>query len=351
MSPTNSATRFQILALSGGGYRGLYTAEILKRLEEENGGEPLARRFDLIAGTSVGGILALGLACEIPAARLVEVFEKHGQTIFPRKSILGRLGRRWDWADRFFGFGSSRYSAEGLRQALAERDLLADNQVDHCHHPVIVPTVNYSTGFARVFKTPHHSEFKLDHRHRMVDVALATSAAPMFFPHHVIDNQVYVDGGLVANGPALLGLHEAEQFFEIDAARVYVLSIGTIETNATASMQKTLNKGVWGWGKDVFTLTIAAQERLLNQVLSHRLGDRHVRIDARLEKDQANDVGLDVVTPAATQALKGQAANSFQNIVNDSGLRAMLAHEPPVPQFFYGKRANVETQKDPLNHA
>jgi patatin-like phospholipase/acyl hydrolase len=344
VSPQNSDKRFQILALSGGGYRGLYAAEILKRLEEQNGSEPLARRFDLIAGTSVGGILALGLACEIPAARLVEVFEKRGRDIFPRNSILGILARHIGFMDRFvFGFTSSRYGAKGLRDTLAEADLFSARILDHCLHPVIVPAVNYSTGTARVFKTPHHPDFKLDYVHSLVDIALATSAAPVFFPHHVIDNQIYVDGGLVANGPALLALHEAEKFFGRDAREVHVLSVGTIETNATASTQRRLDKGIAGWGKDVFTLTIAAQERLLNQILTHRVGDRHLRIDTRLEKDQANDVGLDVVTPAATRALKGQAANSFQLVVNDARLRSMLAHEPPVPMFFHGKRANVAT--------
>jgi len=341
------------LALSGGGYRGLYTAEILNRLEQENGGEPLARRFDLITGTSVGGILALGLACEIPAARLVEVFEKQGAAIFPRNSILGALSRYSRFVDRYvFGLTSARYRASGLRGVLEEGDLFSTYLLDHSLHPVIIPTVNYSTGTARVFKTPHHPDFRQDHRRSLVDIALATSAAPVFFPHHVIEDQIYVDGGLVASGPALLALHEAEIFFAKDAADVYVLSVGTIETNATASTQRRLNKGVLGWGKDLFTLTIAAQERLLNQMLSHRLTDkRHLRINTRLEKDQADDVGMDVVTPAATQALKGQAANSFQWVINDERLRAFMAHVPPAHTFYYGKRANTQKEEGSTSHA
>lgn len=321
----------------------MYTAEILRRLEAENHGEPLARRFDLIAGTSIGGILALGLACEVPAARLVELFEIEGKAIFPRRGLAGALSRYSGFVDRYlFGLQSSRYSSAPLRQILERDDLFGNNLLDHCQHPVIIPAVNYSTGTARVFKTPHHRDFRQDYRRPLVSIALATSAAPVFFPHHVVDDQIYVDGGLVANGPALLGLHEAEMFFHQKCEDVHVLSVGTIETNATASTQRRLNKGVLGWGKDLFTLTIAAQERLLNQILNHRLGDkRYLRIDTKLEKDQANDVGLDVVTPAATQALKGQAANSFQWVVNDPRLRAFLAHEPPACVFHYGKRATT----------
>jgi patatin-like phospholipase/acyl hydrolase len=79
--------RFQVLALSGGGYRGLYTAKILADLEEDIGG-PIARRFDLIAGTSIGGILALAIAMEIPAEQMVKLFEQHGQEIFRRRFSL-----------------------------------------------------------------------------------------------------------------------------------------------------------------------------------------------------------------------------------------------------------------------
>lgn len=93
MPSINNSPCFRILALSGGGYRGLYTAELLKRIEADNNGEPLARRFDLIAGTSIGGILALALACEIPASKLVELFETHGPTIFRRRSAWSKLLR------------------------------------------------------------------------------------------------------------------------------------------------------------------------------------------------------------------------------------------------------------------
>lgn len=353
MPPQNSQSRFQILALSGGGYRGLFTAELLKRLETENNGEPLARRFDLIAGTSVGGILALALACEIPAAKLVEIFEVHGNEIFSRRSPLSRLSKHFSFLDRYvFGLFSSRYESHGLKRVLEQDDLFSTNLLDQCLHPVIVPAVNFSTGTARVFKTPHHADFRQDHRRSLVDVSLATSAAPVFFPHHVIDDQIYVDGGLVANGPALLSLHEAEMFFGQSPKNVHVLSIGTVETNATASMNKSLKKGVLGWGKDLFTLTIAAQERLLNQMLTHRLKDeQHIRIDTRLEKDQANDVGLDVVTESATRVLKGQAANSFQLVVNDGRLRALLLHEPQDPVFFYGKRTTTVKDEGIPSHA
>src|SRR6202051_1718525 len=71
-----AAPVFQVLALSGGGYRGLYMAKIIADIEAADG-VPFARLFDLIAGTSIGGILALALALEIPASRMVELFTDH----------------------------------------------------------------------------------------------------------------------------------------------------------------------------------------------------------------------------------------------------------------------------------
>lgn len=335
-------SKFQVLALSGGGFRGLYTAEVLARLEAHLG-EPLARRFDLIAGTSIGGILALALACEIPAARMVELFETEGKNIFGRRGLAWLFGKAPFYDRYMYGLWGARHGAEVLRRTLARSTVFGEERLEHCTHPVIVTAVNFSTGSPRLFKTPHHIDFSQDYKRGLVDVALATSAAPVYFPHHVVDNQVYVDGGLVANGPGFLGLHEAEIFFSRPADTVRVLSVGTIETNATASNAKALDKGILGWGKDLFTLTIAAQERLLNQMLTHRLGhDGHMRIDTKLEKDQANDVGLDVVSPAAIRALKGQAANSFQLSINDSRLREMLAHAPAQTVFHHGKRKNTK---------
>src|SRR5262249_17747432 len=85
---------FQILSLSGGGYLGLYTISILADIEERVGA-PLATRFDLIAGTSVGGIIAIGIANEVPAARIKQAFERNGTEIFsarhPPKTTAGKF--------------------------------------------------------------------------------------------------------------------------------------------------------------------------------------------------------------------------------------------------------------------
>ena len=79
-------------------------------------------------------------------------------------------------------------------------------------HRVIIPAVNLTKGAPQMFKTAHHADFKRDHRLRLVDVALATAAAPTFFPISSIGDELFADGGLFANSPDLLALHEAEHF-------------------------------------------------------------------------------------------------------------------------------------------
>ena len=90
---------FQALALTGGGYRGLYTAKALQTMEDSIG-EPIGRRFDLLCGTSIGGIVALAAAFEVPMRKVVEVFEQNGEKIFPSSQRpprgAGKMRQYWD---------------------------------------------------------------------------------------------------------------------------------------------------------------------------------------------------------------------------------------------------------------
>lgn len=189
--------QFQILCLSGGGYLGLFSAEILA-LAEERFGEPLGRHFDLIAGTSVGGILALGLAFEVPASAMRDAFNTSGQKIFSgRPKPQGRFAARRDLLRYLIG---PKYSAGPLRE-LVGGFLGKDTRLGQAKHRVIIPAVNMTKGGPQVFKTPHHPDFRSDYKLSAVDIAMATSAAPTLFPLAEIQNSLYADGGLFAAAP------------------------------------------------------------------------------------------------------------------------------------------------------
>lgn len=323
---------FQVLALSGGGYRGLYTAKIIADVEQEIGA-PIATRFDLITGTSIGGILALALALEVPAQRIVDLFVRHGEAIFKR---------RWS----FFGLLRAPYSPTPLTRLLTDPTLFGEQALGACKHPVVIPSLSYSTGQPILFKTPHHPDFKRDHRHRVIDVALATSAAPAYFPRHVFDNGQYVDGGLYANAPGLLGLHEALTFFGRDLQQVRLLSVGTMSSRFTVDPRQNRDGGVLDWGhgspinmsRRLFGLSISAQEVLTDFVLRHRLMGRYLHVDDELNDERARAVALDIADAHAREVLLGAATQRSKNCISDPTFQTFLEHSPSEPVFFYGER-------------
>jgi predicted acylesterase/phospholipase RssA len=333
---SGASPQFQILALSGGGYRGLFTARLLADFEQHLGA-PLATRFDLLAGTSIGGILALALSLEIPAEQLVTLFEQHGDEIFQRRFS-------------FFGICRAPYSQDGLSELLGKDALFGKKTLQDCKHPVLVSAINYTTGKPVLFKTPHHPNFSRDWRHRLVDVALATSAAPGFFPRHVFGNCQYVDGGLFANAPGLLAVHEAQHFFGQSREALRIVAIGTMSSKFTVDPRRNRAGGTWDWGgwkpaatpKKLFGLAISAQESLTHYLLQHRLpASQYHHVDEDLTDARARAVGLDKTDAAAREVLLGSAAERSKYCLGDPAFRAVLQYHAPAPIFHHGIQATA----------
>lgn len=322
---------YHVLALSGGGYRGLYTATILRQLEDTLG-QPLAKHFDLICGTSAGGLLALGLAAEIPAVELQAMFEKEGKTIF---------GTRGWWRRRTGFLFKAKHSNVGLRKVLTDK--FGDKLIGDLRHRVLIPAVNYTTGKGQFFKTPHHATFERDHHLTLVDVALATSAAPVYFPIARNDRGAFVDGGLVGNAPGFFGLHEIRHFVTENApAKIRVLSIGTMSNGATMKGSSKLDRGIMQWGSSLFDLVISAQESSVDYMLKQILQSDYVSIDDKPTPEQSGDVkALDEVTVAATNTLKDRAAHTFQRVLGDPSFQPFRRHLAKPPTFFHGPNKNV----------
>lgn len=330
-----SRERFQVLALSGGGYRGLYTAKILADLEQQIG-TPIGRHFDLLAGTSIGGILAMAVALEIPTERLVTLFEQHGEAIFRRR-----------WSLR--GIVRAPYSQTPLAELLAQDDLFGDRRLEACLHPVLVPSINYSTGLPVVFKTPHHPNFSRDLRYSLIDVALATSAAPAFFPRHVFDHRQYIDGGLFANAPGLLALHEAQHFLGRAREAIHLVAIGTMSSRFTVDPRRNRSGGTYDWGgwhpadtpKRLFGVAISAQESMVHHLLGHQLAPgQYFHVDDDLTDARARAVALDKANAAAREVLLGAGAERAKWCLGDPAFRALLQHVPSPARFYHGIHAN-----------
>lgn len=312
---------FQLLALTGGGYRGLFTASALACIENEIK-RPIGRIFELSAGTSIGGIVALAIAFEVPMKKVVKVFRDYGSLIFPEQS-RGSSG--------FFDYirhkGRARYQTNCLVAAI-EALIPKGTRLGDAVHPVLIPAVNLTQGRPQVFKTRHHNDFVRDWKYLVTEIALATSAAPTYFPLAKLDGQLYADGGLFANAPDLVCLHEAEHYFQKKIHEVRLLSVGTTTQKYSISSSAGVDFGLGKWMEDgrLFSVTISAQQQIVEQIVQHRLGGMYVRIDAEPSSEQSKDLGLDVATTAAADTLEALGKKRASDLLG-TGLQPFLMHQ------------------------
>jgi len=321
---------FQALALTGGGFRGLFAAKALQCMEDHIG-HPIGRHFDITCGTSIGGVVALAVAFEVPMKKVVDVFEEHGKCIFPPHTAPN--GKWAVGLDLFKHRNSPRYTTAPLREAI--KLLIPENAtLGDALHPVAIPAVNVTEGRPRVFKTRHKPEWHRDWKLNAADVALATAAAPTFFELAEVSGCLYADGGLFANAPDLIALHEAEYFFAVPTEAVRILSIGTTTKSYSISFNSGRQFGVADWMQDarLFSVMISAQQQFVDQLISHKLGDRYLRIDKEPSQEQAQDLGLDVATPSAVKTLKALAEKATTDLIGNR-LNVFLAHQQQLRLF------------------
>ena len=328
---------FWILSLSGGGYRGLFTATVLAEMQKRIK-EPLADKFDLIAGTSVGSILAAALAKGVSATELPELFLTHGEEIFngcwKQLPILKAFN---------LGFFASRYGARGMRKVLSREELLGNTRFQDLRRRLLIPTLNLSKGSAQFFKTQHCADYRFDCDVALIDAVMASAAAPTYFPVHRFNQSRYADGGLVANSPAFIAFHEAHYKLNIPIDRIHVVSIGTMNRSVTMDPRAPLSIGLltgagrcfWkGWRQRVFEVTLAAQEQLSEDMLRHVNPGRTLPIDAPLDNDQARVVALDSITAAANEVLEGQAREAAKAALTGDLFERWKNHSATPAEFF-----------------
>lgn len=272
--PTNPIDRFQILALDGGGAKALFTAHVLARLERDLG-VSITDSFDLIAGTSAGGIVALGLGAGLTPSEIVGHYEELVEAVFP--SARRRLWRRPRQLT------APIYDAEALRTALTK--VLGERSLGDSTKRLVIPAWDVQRGAVHIFKTPHHTRLTRDWRLSMVDIAMATSAAPLYFPAARVDGHRLIDGGVWANNPSVVAIAEAVSMLDVPLASIRVLNVGTIDQ--LANHPKRLDRGgLLNWAKPVAPLILNAGSRGGQGIAEHLVGkDDFTRFDARVPGD------------------------------------------------------------------
>jgi len=188
--------RFQILSLDGGGLRGVFSAAVLANFERD-AGIRVVDHFDLIAGTSTGGIIALGLALGMSPRAMVEFYTELGPGVFRDRGRVRSVRRLL----------RSKYPAGRLRAALT--DVFGDRTFGESTKRLIITSYNLGSDDVYLFRTPHLPHLARDWRESVVDVAMATSAAPTYLPGVSLHGARLVDGGLWANNPSTVALAEA----------------------------------------------------------------------------------------------------------------------------------------------
>ena len=271
----------KILAIDGGGIRGLIPALVLAEVERRCG-RRVTELVDLIAGTSTGGILACALAKPdpLPAERIAEIYVEEGPRIFSR-SLLKRI-------TSVEGYLDERYESDGLVAAL-ER-YLGDARLADATVPVLLTAYDIERRAGVLLRRSDDA--------RMVDAAHATSAAPTYFEPVRVGRAALIDGGVYAVNPAMLAYAEAGGEPDL------LLSLGTGEQTRRLRYEDVRGWGQLEWARPLVDVVFDGAADAVDLELSRLAGDRYLRLQTRLE--EASDA-LDDASEANLGALRREA--------------------------------------------
>ena len=288
--PIARETTFHVLALDGGGARGIYSAQILACIEQLTG-VPVREHFDLIAGTSTGSISAGAAAVGIPMARVVELFEDESPRIF-RKRRLGSFHIR------------SKYSRRSLEEVV--RSCVSGLTLGEVSTPLMILGSDISTGGVHVFKSRYLKDlgepYVRDANVVLSDAILASCAAPTFFDPVSVGDFLLADGGLWGNNPSIMALTESVSKFGRSVEQVRILSIGTGHSVNLYS-QNRLWGLITGWGREkLVSYVLRLQSDASANMAKLLLADRYLRIDPEIEAWDLDDIEhLDNLKALATR--------------------------------------------------
>lgn len=313
---------FRVLALDGGGIKGTFTAAVLAELEAMTG-KRLADHFDLITGTSTGGIIGVALGLGVPASRVLDLYAGRGASIFP----VPRPGPR-GWLEEWWRhLRGPKHSQEVLEKEI--REVLGSRKLGESKVRLVIPAFDGVRGSVQLFKTAHSPDYKQDYQLEAATVALGTAAAPTYFRGYArAGGGCYLDGGLWANSPVVVGLLEATCILGRNIDDVELLSVGTTRCPYHVSHRRR-NGGVAHWVAGLPDVFMQAQmEAALGQARLMTRG-RLVRIDemaapGRFAIDNAGEI-------ADLKSLGQQAARQNEKEISR---RFLFAPAEPFRPFY-----------------
>lgn len=295
----------KILSLDGGGIRGIIPALVLAEIENRTG-RPIAEMFDLIAGTSTGGIIAVGLAktkkskIEYSANDLANLYFDHGKTIFSRSF--------WKGVSSVGGVNEEKYNHRGLESVL--KTFFGENTLGQSKTNILVSAYDIENRTPTFFKS-----WKEEWKDLPIKlVSRATSAAPTYFEptHFKVGNEMrsFVDGGVFINNPAMSAYAEAKKLYP-EETEFLIVSIGTGELTRKILYEDAKDWGKIGWMLPLLSCMFDGVSDAVNYQLTQLLGSQYYRFQTELttasdDMDNASASNMDSLRKEALILIKKQ---------------------------------------------
>ena len=326
---------YRVLSLDGGGMRGLYTLGLLKSLSDRfcrSKKVDIGKGFDLIIGTSTGGIIAAGLAAGVEIEKMIAIYRDQGKNIFTDPMPKGKKWSLLLWM--FRNLCKPANANDALKRELKKvfkketvEEVFARRQIALC-----ITAINIVNNCPRIFKTPHNPLKHADNKRKLVDICLATSAAPIIFPIATIPDpenenlqEGFVDGGLWANNPTFIGLIEAMEMAKNDQP-IEIISVGTCPpAGGDVFNPQKVNRGIksWDFGIRPLKVSMDAQSMGFNficDLLANKLSNFGKKVTVyRLQSSKSSQaqesvIGLDIANEDACNTMQPIATHDGKHL-------------------------------------
>ena len=257
-------TPFRILSIDGGGLRGIVPVLVLKEIQRQLKGKPIHEMFDLIAGTSTGGLIAAGLTVSQDGSNplytleeLENIYRSRGKEIFP---LRGKIKNAFD---SFMSLWNPEYSAKGIDKVLS--DLLGERRLMDCLSPLLITAYDLKHNEPVLFRS-RTAATDPEANACLYDVCRATSAGPTYLPAHSFRFEgreiTCIDGGVYINNPALgaiaeISRYRSDPFYnrpELDWSDIHVLSLGTGHYTGQVSSHQAMGWGKANWARPIIDI-------------------------------------------------------------------------------------------------
>ncbi len=340
-------SRFRILAIDGGGIRGLIPAVWLQALEQKLTPTTMTGAFDLFAGTSTGAIIAAGLAVGAKTtADIGRLYSENASAVF----LPAPKFQRWTRVSPWLRPG---YVTTGLKKLL--REIFEDRTLRDVHQKQKVLLVTAFDAFNRepvVFDSSQPE----DHDLSLVDVCLASSAAPTYFPGHVMKYRgaptAMLDGGMTANNPAAIALAWAlrEKHPRED---LLLISLGTGQVTENIPVKNALKYGRLQWAQPAINVLFEGNSGITADIVEHVMPQNYFRLQVRLEArngemDDVSETNLQELGAAAVGYISRLGRGKFAAAAAALAKPRRAGVRIPQPQADADPRELVRTVRDLL---